>query len=88
MGKSRIFLGKSGKINRKQVKGAIELFEKDGFNVSKIAKVYGVNRSLMERVLAGNGVLEISKDSVIDEDMIQQADILYNIGKMSCASIG
>jgi len=84
----KIFLGKSGKLNRKQVKGAIELFEKNGFSISKIAKIQGVNRGLMERVLAGNGVLELSKSSVIDEDMIQQSDILYNIGKMSLAAIG
>ena len=88
MRKSKIFLGQSKKLNRKQVKGAIELYEKDGFNISKIAKIYGVNRSLMERILAGNGVLEISEKSCIDEEMIQRADILYNIGKMSLSEIG
>lgn len=85
---SKIFLGRSGKLNRKHVKGAIELFEKDGFNVSRIAKIYGVPRITMERVLAGNGVLDITKNSVIDEDMIHNADVLYNIGKMSLDAIG
>lgn len=86
--KKKIFLGQSRKLNRKQVKGAIELFEKDGFNVSKIARIYGVNRSLMERVLAGNGVLELSHKSIINEKMIQEAGILYSIGKMSLDTIG
>lgn len=84
----KIFLGKSRKLNRKQVKGAIELYQKDGFSVSKIAKVYGVNRSLMERVLAGNGVLKVGKKSLIDEEMIANVDVLYNVGKMSLADIG
>ncbi len=85
---SKIFLGKSKKLTRKHVKGAIELFEKDGFNVSRIAKIYGVSRSCMERVLAGNGVLELSKSSIIDDDMIHNAGVLYNIGKMSLARVG
>jgi predicted DNA-binding protein YlxM (UPF0122 family) len=85
---SKIFLGKSGKLNRKQVKGAIELYEKDKFSVSKIAKVYGVNRTLMERVLAGNNVLSIGHKSIIDEKMIQEAGILYNLGKLSLEEVG
>lgn len=84
----KIFLGRSGKLTRKHVKGAIELFEKDGFSVSRIAKIYGVARTTMERVLAGNGVLEISENSRIDEDMIQNVGILYTIGKMSLSDIG
>ncbi len=86
--KKKIFLGQSRKLNRKQVKGAIELYEKDSMKISKIARIYGVNRSLMERVLVGNGVLEASKKSVIDEKMIREADILYNVGRLSLASVG